>query len=90
MQHGLVKLLPIVDPKLGPEFLQQIKIHYSNNVDPKMTQDQLYNVAISKADAKEKCQWLKIWNDNKNMKKENPFPIIPLKGNDDLDLWCNK
>ncbi len=55
-----------------------------------MTQDQLYNVAISKADAKEKCQWLKIWNDNKNMKKENPFPIIPLKGNDDLDLWCNK
>jgi hypothetical protein len=48
-----------------------------------MTQDQLYNVAISKADAKEKCQWLKIWNDNKNMKKENPFATIPLKGNDD-------
>jgi hypothetical protein len=60
LQHKLVKLLPIVDPKLGPKFLQQIKIHYSKNVDPKMTQDQLYNVAISKIDAKEKCQWLKI------------------------------
>jgi hypothetical protein len=28
LQHRRVKLLPIVDPKLGPEFLQQIKIHY--------------------------------------------------------------
>jgi hypothetical protein len=50
----------------------------------------LYNVAISKTDAKEKCQWLKIWNGNKNMKEENHFPIGPFKGNDALDLWCNK
>jgi hypothetical protein len=39
LQHGLVKLLPIFDLELGPKFLQQIKIHYSNNVDLKMTQD---------------------------------------------------
>jgi hypothetical protein len=41
-------------------------------------------------DAKKKCQWLKIWNGNKNMKEENHFPIGPFKGNDALDLWCNK
>jgi hypothetical protein len=29
LQHKLVKLLPITNPKLGHEFLQQIKIHYS-------------------------------------------------------------
>jgi hypothetical protein len=57
LQHGLAKLLPIVDPELGFKFLQQIKIHYSNNVHPKMTQDQLYNVTFSKANAKGKCQW---------------------------------
>jgi hypothetical protein len=34
LQHKLVKFLPIVDPELGPEFLQQIKIHYSKDVDP--------------------------------------------------------
>jgi hypothetical protein len=39
LQHRLVKLLPIADPKLGPEFFQQIKIHYSKKIDPKMTQD---------------------------------------------------
>jgi hypothetical protein len=41
LQHRLLKLLPIVDLELGPKFFQQIKIHYSNNVDPKLTQDRL-------------------------------------------------
>jgi hypothetical protein len=90
LQHELVNLLPIADLELGREFLQQIKIHYSNNVDLEMTQDWLYNVAISKAHAKEKCQWLKIWNGNKNMKEENHFPIGPFKGNDAFDPWRNK
>jgi len=37
LQHKLVKLLPITNPKLGHEFLQQFKIHYSKNIDVKMT-----------------------------------------------------
>jgi hypothetical protein len=37
LQHRIVKLLPIPNPKLGPKFLQQIKIHYSKNIDPKIT-----------------------------------------------------
>jgi hypothetical protein len=60
LQHKLVKFLRIVDPELGPKFLQQIKIHYSKDVDLEMTQDRLYNVAISKIDDKEKYQFLKI------------------------------
>jgi hypothetical protein len=46
-----VKLLPIVDLELGPKFLQEIKIHYSNDI--KMIQHWLNNVAIPKVGAKE-------------------------------------
>ncbi len=65
-----MKLLFITDLELGPKFFQEIKIHYSKNVDLEMIQDQLNNVAISKVDAKEKCQWFKIWNGNKYLKEE--------------------
>jgi CRISPR/Cas system CSM-associated protein Csm5 (group 7 of RAMP superfamily) len=41
LQHKLMKLIPIANLEFGPEFFQQIKIHYSNNVDPKTTQDWL-------------------------------------------------
>jgi hypothetical protein len=37
LQHKLVKLLPFVDLELGLKFFEQIKIHYSNIIDPKMT-----------------------------------------------------
>ncbi len=49
----------------------------------------MYNVAISKVDAKEKYQWLKIWNGNKTMKEENHFPMGLFKDNGALDLLCN-
>jgi hypothetical protein len=55
-----------------------------------MTQDQLYNVTISKVGAKEKCQWLKIWNGKKTMKEENHLTLSPFKGNDVLDPWSSK
>jgi hypothetical protein len=38
-----------------------------------MTSNQLYNVAISKVNAKENCEWFKIWNGNKTMKEKNIF-----------------
>ncbi len=55
-----------------------------------MARNRLYNVAISKVNAKDKCQWLKILNGNKTMKDKNYFPIGPFKGNDVLDPWRNK
>lgn len=85
LQHELVKLLPFVNLELGLKFFEQIKIHYSNIINPKMTQVQLYDVAISKVDAKDKCQWLEVLNGNKTMKEENHFSLGPLKSNDALD-----
>ncbi len=38
LQHELVKLLPFVNLELGLKFFEQIKIHYSNIINPKMTQ----------------------------------------------------
>jgi hypothetical protein len=70
---------------IGIEFFEQIKIHYSNIINPIMTQVWLYDVAISKVDAKDKCQRLKVLNGNKTMKEENHFSLGPVKINDALD-----
>ncbi len=79
--------MPIQFQNWDPKY---IKIHYFKIFDLEMAQDQLYNVTISKVDAKEKCQWLKIWNGKKTMKEENHLTLGPFKGNDVLDPWSSK
>jgi hypothetical protein len=53
------KRLPICDPTLGIEFLQQIQVHYNINLNPEMMIEKLQLLVFSQVNNEQKVYWLK-------------------------------
>ncbi len=51
--------LPICDPTLGIEFLQQVQVHYNINLNPKMMTEKLQLLVFSQVNNEQKVYWLK-------------------------------
>jgi hypothetical protein len=56
------KRLLVYDPTLGPEFLEQVHVHYDMNLDLKMLTKKLQMLVLAQVTNEQKAYWLKQWN----------------------------
>ena len=73
----LRKHLPVVDPRLTPAFLEEIKVHYEKFDEPEMLQEKLYMLATSAMPPRMMVKWLQRWNSSAAIRDAHRFP----KGN---------
>lgn len=74
-QSELKKQLPIADPKLTPQFLEEVKKHYEcREDDPEMSQEKLWYLATSSMDNSMKVKWLERWNKPASLREAVKFP----------------
>ena len=81
--------MPVVDPKLTPAFLEEIKSHYEKFDEPEMLQEKLYMLSTSAMPPKMMVKWLSRWNSSAAIRDAHRFPNTAFADSKFPD-WLNR
>ena len=66
--------LLVADPKLTPDFLEEVKAHYEKFDEPEMFQEKLYMLATSAMPSRMMVKWLQRWKSSSAIRDAHRFP----------------